>query len=205
MDTVVEGLRERKKRKTREAIVDAAMSLFQEKGFDATTIADIASKAEIAPRTFFAYFPSKEDVVFSDFSEALASMQERFASRAPGEDAIDALRGWIAEMVEQMDHSDKRKECQHTLIRENADLADHDRALRGHFEEELVRALREDFSDRGDRDVRARMVAAAAVSALAALDHDQAAMGKSEDEDPMAIVDEALAFVRGGIAALAAR
>ena len=205
MDTVVEGLRERKKRKTREAIVDAAMTLFQEKGFDATTIADIAWKAEIAPRTFFAYFPSKDDVVFSDFSEALASMRERFANRAPGEDAIEALRGWIAEMVEQMDPADKRKECQHQLIRENADLADHDRALRGHFEEELVRALREDFSDRGDRDVRARMVAAAAVSALAALDDDHGASGKRGDGDPMAIVDDALAFVRGGIAALEAR
>jgi AcrR family transcriptional regulator len=205
MEAVVEGLRQRKKRKTREAIVDAAMSLFEEKGFGATTIADIADRAEIAPRTFFAYFPSKEDVVFSDFSEALGSMESRFATRAPGEDAIDALRGWIAGMVEQMDSGDKRKECQHRLIRENADLADHDRALRGHFEEELVRALREDFSDRGDRDVRARMVAAAAVSALAALDDDHGASGKRDDEDPMAIVDEALAFVRGGIAALEAR
>ncbi len=205
MDTVVEGLRERKKRKTRAAIVDAAMSLFEEKGFDATTIAEIASKAEIAPRTFFAYFPSKEDVVFSDSSEALASMRVRFASRGPGEDAIDALRGWIAGMVEQMDPLDKRKECQHMLIRENPDLADHHRALRGHFEEELVNALREDFGDRDDRDVRARMVAAAAVSALSALDDEHASMGKGEGEAPMAIVDQALAFVRGGIAALEER
>ena len=205
MEAVAEGLRERKKRKTREAIVDAAMSLFAEKGFDATTIADIADRAEIAPRTFFAYFPSKDDVVFSDFAEALASMRERFASRAAGEDAIDALRGWIATMVEGMDLSDERKACQHALIRENADLADHDRALRGHFEEELVGALREDFGERGDRDVRARMVAAAAVSALAALDDDHASMSEGAEDDPMAIVDDALAFVRGGIAALERR
>jgi AcrR family transcriptional regulator len=60
------GLRERKKLKTRALIQREAMHLFLEKGFEATTIEEIAEAAEISPSTFFNYFPSKEDVVFQD-------------------------------------------------------------------------------------------------------------------------------------------
>ena len=60
------GLRERKKLKTRESIQREAMRLFQQHGYEETTIEDIAEAAEISPSTFFNYFPSKEDVVLYD-------------------------------------------------------------------------------------------------------------------------------------------
>ena len=60
------GLRERKRLKTKAAIQREALRLFLNKGFDETTIEEIAAAAEISPSTFFNYFPSKEEVVFQD-------------------------------------------------------------------------------------------------------------------------------------------
>ena len=59
------GLRERKKQRTRRTIVDVATRLFAEQGYDATTLVQIADEAEIAPSTFFNYFPAKVDIVFA--------------------------------------------------------------------------------------------------------------------------------------------
>lgn len=69
------GLREQNKAETRIAIQRAAVELFEEEGYDATTVDDIARRANVAPRTFFRYFPSKELTLFSeDASERLASL-----------------------------------------------------------------------------------------------------------------------------------
>jgi len=56
------SLRDRKRARTRHALVEAATDLFESKGYDETTVADIAASAEIGTRTFFSYFPSKEEV-----------------------------------------------------------------------------------------------------------------------------------------------
>ena len=200
---IVEGLRERKKRKTRETIVECAEALFAEKGFEATTVADIAEAADIAPRTFFSYFPSKEDVVFSEFDEALASMRERFATRPADEGAIDAMRSWVEALICDVDHDDASKRAHRELIRENESLRNHDHALRARFQEALAEALRDDFSGPAG-DLRAEMVAAAASAAIATVTEDPEWAERIFGPDPMALIDEALSFVRGGIAALAA-
>src|SRR5215469_5653430 len=62
----VQGLRERKKAKTRAAIQRHALRLFRKQGYEATTVEQIAEAAEVSPSTFFRYFPTKEDVVLYD-------------------------------------------------------------------------------------------------------------------------------------------
>jgi AcrR family transcriptional regulator len=91
MSTAV-GLRERKKARTREALQEAAMDLFSRQGFDRTTVEEIADACEVSPRTFFRYFPTKEDVLFADGEARRARLLAVIADRPPGEAPFVALR-----------------------------------------------------------------------------------------------------------------
>src|SRR5256885_4850026 len=78
------GLRERKKQQTRAALVEAAARLFAEKGYDKTTVADIAAAADVSTRTFFSYFRAKEDVLFAGTDQRLRAIAEAFDSVQAG-------------------------------------------------------------------------------------------------------------------------
>lgn len=93
------GLRERKKMRTRQAIATAALRLFAERGYEETTIADIAAAADVSPRTFFSYFPSKEDVIFAEIDDRLAEVAERLR-RTPGESPMETIRRSIVAVLE---------------------------------------------------------------------------------------------------------
>jgi AcrR family transcriptional regulator len=84
------GLRERKKQQTRAALVEAAARLFAEKGYDRTTVADIAAAADVSTRTFFSYFPAKEDVLFAGTDQRLRAIAEAFDA-APASSPLKAV------------------------------------------------------------------------------------------------------------------
>ncbi|WP_214400902.1 TetR family transcriptional regulator [Pseudonocardia lacus] len=94
------GLRERKKQRTRDALTDAAYALFREKGFDATTVDEIAAAVEVSPRTFFRYFASKEDLALAPLNQQLAAMLTALAARPAGESVLTALRAATVEVLE---------------------------------------------------------------------------------------------------------
>lgn len=102
------GLRERKKLRTRRAIAVAAVRLFAERGYEETTIADIAAAADISPRTFFSYFPSKEDVIFAEVDDRLAEVSDRLGRRPSGETALETIRRGIVDVMEALvtEHGD---------------------------------------------------------------------------------------------------
>jgi len=85
------SLRERKRARTRQAIVDAAVDLFERHGYERTTIADIAAAAEIGTRTFFGYFPTKEDLLFPETDARVQAAIDAIATRTPGESPADVL------------------------------------------------------------------------------------------------------------------
>src|SRR5216683_1832714 len=89
------GLRERKKQRTRETIARAAYELFAERGYQATTLAEIAEAADVSTRTIFAYFPSKEDILFSNFALMKEELARALAERPEGQDALETVREFI--------------------------------------------------------------------------------------------------------------
>src|SRR5438445_12017201 len=93
------GLRERKKQRTRETIARAARELFAERGYHATTLPDIAEAADVSTRTIFAYFPSKEDILFSDFPLMKDALAQALAERPDGEEALVTVREFILSVV----------------------------------------------------------------------------------------------------------
>jgi AcrR family transcriptional regulator len=202
---VPQGLRERKKQRTREQIVEAAMRLFAERGYHATTITDIATAANVAPRTFFAYFPSKEAVVFHNVDRDLEGLAGTLRDRLPGETAFDALRRWIDtrfdDWMAEADEALLRKR----LCREDEGLANFQGGMMVRIHDLLLEAIAHDLDEPQDA-LRPRLVAAAAIAALRSLEggfdktaEQRAAVAKT---DALAVIDDVILFLRGGIDAL---
>jgi AcrR family transcriptional regulator len=104
MAATTEGLRERKKRQTREAIAQAAMALFAAHGFDAVTVADVARAADVSEKTVFNYFPAKEDLVLHGGEERRAALIEAIRSRPAGVSLVEPFRAATLEFVERVEH-----------------------------------------------------------------------------------------------------
>jgi AcrR family transcriptional regulator len=94
MAVAPQGLRQRKKARTRAAIREQALRLFGSQGFDATTVEQVAEAAEVSPSTFFRYYPAKEDVLTGDGVDAL--VVEALAGQPPGLDPVAAVRAALA-------------------------------------------------------------------------------------------------------------
>lgn len=83
--------RERKRERTRQAILAAAADLFERRGYEGATIADIAEAAEIGTRTFFSYFASKEELLFPESDARVAAAAAAIEAREPADRPADLL------------------------------------------------------------------------------------------------------------------
>jgi AcrR family transcriptional regulator len=92
LDVTAPGRREENKQRTRSALEEAAARLFGEQGFEATTVRDIAAAAGVGERTFFRYFPSKEDLVLQQVRGLIPGLVDRVRARPAGEPPLTALR-----------------------------------------------------------------------------------------------------------------
>ena len=161
-----EGLRARKRRQTRQALEDAALRLFAERGFAATTVAQIAAEADVSERTFFHHFASKEDVVLGDFEARLARLTELLAVRPPDEPPTTAIRRALLEVAE-----DYQAERERLLLRARLTLATpsvlaRSLELQTRWEEVIADTVAGRLGVDADTDLRPRLMAAVTLAAM---------------------------------------
>lgn len=192
------GLRERKKQKTRDTIIRVALDLFAEKGYEHTTIAEIAEAAEISPRTIFAYFPSKEDIVFYDLPVVHEVLAQALRDRPEGATTLDVLREIIVCSLAP-DPTHQQRRC---IISSDETLQRSKRARFAPLEELMVGAIAQDLGA-GPGDIRPQVVAAALVAAFTAVSDPTTEPPEPYTEaQALAVIDDVLRFLRGGLEAL---
>jgi len=197
------GLRERKKQRTRETIARAAHELFAERGYHDTTLPDIAEAADVSTRTIFAYFPSKEDILFSDFAVMKEALGQALAERPDGQDALETVRQFILSLhgAEKSDLDDQLSRC----VESDETLRNHLRARIAQLEELIAPAIAKDL-DAAPNDIRPQVVAASLTAAFNVLSERGGDANKKSKSaaDMAAAIDPVITFLRGGLDALKA-
>ena len=136
-----EGLRERKKRELRRAIERSALRHFVENGFDATTIEQIAASVEMSPRTFFRYFPTKEDVVFTHASSALERLLAALRGYPPGRDELEMIRDGFVLVGENIEGHRRVELARARLILSHSGLRARALEMQAEWEQAIAREL----------------------------------------------------------------
>jgi AcrR family transcriptional regulator len=185
------GLRERKRQQTRERLTRAAMALFLDRGFEATTLDDIAAAAEISRRSFFHYFASKEDVVFCWQEDSTAALIAALAARPAGESMLVAAENAIAAMVRQLEPGEAIAMAQ--LKRDNPALQARDQVKYEKLERALAEALGKRAGHKSEK-LEARLIAMIATGAMRIGGELWVAEGAREN--PEALVKRTFAAIR---------
>jgi AcrR family transcriptional regulator len=170
------GHRERKKARTREQLTEAAVRLFAERGFEQTRVDDIAAAADVVPRTFFRYFASKDDALFSWYDLSRDAMIAALRSRPRGEGMVTAL-------ITALDASVRASGAQRVIrlmgqaIAKSPELRERLDAVRTTHRRDIAKALAQRLPR--SAAVVAQMVTDAVVTAYAAADDEWVANGAS--------------------------
>jgi AcrR family transcriptional regulator len=194
------GLRERKKARTREAIVGAAIDLFERRGYDATTVEEIAAAADVSPRTFFRYFDTKLDVLSPTPDDDHVDLYAALAARPADEGVLEAVLHVLRHKLElDLDEGDDLTIRQHRLAFRTPSL----RAVaREHLHGEEVR-LAGVFAQRlglAPDALEARLMAAAVGATLCTVFEEWAEQDHATVEGLLALADEAFALLARGLA-----
>ena len=192
------SLRQRNRDRTALEIATAAFALFRERGYEATTIEQIAAAAGLSPRTFFRYFPTKEDVVFGDHAETVDRLRAALAAADPGQPPLRRVRAAVL-AVQQPGRYPEREVARARLVAEVPALRARYSRLVEDFEEVVAEALVADLGPGAEATALARIVAATVFGALRGA---RSAAAKLTGADPSRLVETAFDLVEGGAARL---
>jgi AcrR family transcriptional regulator len=191
-----QGLTERNKNRVRRELAEAASRLFLERGYSSTTVQDIVDVVDISPRTFFRYFPCKEDVVTAIASLSMDDSIDHLAEHEPTEPVGRVLRAMMTASLSRVYEDPASARAFQVMLRDTP-------TLRGRWLEEqrrnrdrLAEALRPWFASDGRPLVR-HLVAGAA---LLAVDEVMACWADdAAHPDVLELLDEAFDLLEGSL------
>ena len=160
------SLGERKRERTREAVADTALRLFAARGFDQVTVEEIAAASEVSPRTFFRYFATKEDTLFSESDAGREALLRALADQ-PGEaSAVDALQSAMGALAAYYADMGERLRLRHQVVVSSPSLRTRAAERQQRWESDVVEHLR--ASGRADHlgPFELRLLVASATTAL---------------------------------------
>lgn len=190
------GLRERTKARTRQELVDAAFTLFAERGFEACTVDEIAEAADVSPRTFFRYFAVKEDVALARLQDESALLVEGLAQRPASESPLTALRAALRAPLARM--KGEQELCGIMKIVESCpSLVARHMALRASKEEQLAGVLAGRMGVDSATDPRPRLIATTFMAGVGQAYRSWIDDGTPDDLD--ARIDTLTELLRGGL------
>ncbi len=188
-----DGWRARKKAATKQSIQEHALRLFSEKGYDATTVDEIAAAAGVSHMTFFRYFPRKEAVV--EYDEYDPMIEELIAARPPHESPLTALHHAITAGLEQILTTDREALLTRTrLVLRNPVLRSRNLLAQDTTRDLFARALAR-RAGLAEPDLAATVQASAALGAMAPA---VMAWTQGDGEDLIPLIDAAFAALRAG-------
>lgn len=158
-----EGLRERKRRETRQRIAETALRLFLAKGYEGTTLDAIAAEAGISRRTFFSYFKSKDDIILFGLDADWARMIADLLKTSPDVPPLDAVRDVMVKRIAR--HTTEQMKAIDDLMLSSESLLARKQTFYAKQEQALFNAMREVWRQ-PERRPALRMVAMVSIGAM---------------------------------------
>ncbi|MFI9357784.1 TetR/AcrR family transcriptional regulator [Streptomyces lydicus] len=186
-ETTTAGRRERKKAQTRQALSDAAVRLFTERGFENVGVREVAEAADVSLSTLFKHFPNKEALVFDLDADVESALVAAVRERAPGQSVLHALRDHMVHTRTAVRTDDPT----FVLVESTPALRDYARRMWSRHEKTLAAALAEATGLAPD---------APAVTGLARFTLEAPSIARAS-EDPPRTMRELFALLEGGWAA----
>ncbi|MEU6132329.1 TetR family transcriptional regulator [Saccharopolyspora sp. NPDC047091] len=197
------SLRERKKQRTRQELIDTALELFTERGFDAVTLDELCAAVEVSKRTFFRYFTSKEDVAMSPAQDMWLALIERLRTGEPepGRALLDSVQDDLLATVADMPAEwAQRTLAAHRLTATTPAMNGHNL----HFCDRTTRTIRDVLGARfaipdDTTDPRPRIALDVLISATRCAHDTWAAAGTGTHEELLTHLRTAFAAIPGAL------
>jgi AcrR family transcriptional regulator len=188
-------IREQTRAVVRSLLARTALELFAAKGYDNTTVEEVAAAAGVSRRTLFNYFRNKEDLALSSLSEQGDLIAARFAERPAEEDLWESLRAAF-QVLEEIEMSPERRLEIVTLLFGNDSLRAGHAEKQARWQDLLAPLIEPRLPDSEHRNLEARAIAAAAITCLQAANEEWARSGGQAEI--FELYDAAVQAVRRG-------